>query len=186
MFLLLFACAGSGAPKESTAATVPAVTYWYFGTSQGQTPDGSYVEDPSDLLFIRILDPEASTLVEQVWTEEGRGTWSNYELVHEVDIATETFQAVFVTAEGTLNVEGAYDTGPDWGWTGWHSTSTYQDGDYVGTKVESQDTVDEKGVVTTNKSIVDTTETVTWEILEILTPTTQEEFETVQAGITVK
>ncbi|HNC95734.1 MAG TPA: hypothetical protein PKY30_00590 [Myxococcota bacterium] len=185
---LLLACT-SGSPDSQPVikdTAPPPETIWYTGTSQGQKPDGSFVEAERDLLFIRVLDAFESTLTERVWTEGNRQIWSTYELVHQVDVANNSFTAEFVTPEGTLDVVGAYDAGEPWAWTAWHSTSTYRDGDYVGTKVESQDSVDGAGVVTTNKQIIDPDGTESWIILERLTPTTQEEFETALASITVQ
>ena len=183
--LFLLACAVPSDSKPVESAIEP-ITAWYNGTSQGQTPDGSYVEDPKNLLFIRIVDEDASTITEQVWTEGGRDTWTYYELVHTVDAVNDTFTAVFVTEEGTLDVLGGYDAGEDWAWTAWHSASTYRDGTYAGTSVQSTDTMDATGKVTTNKTIVDTSGTETWKILELLAPMLQADFEAAQSAITVQ
>lgn len=152
-----------------------ALTVWYTGTSQGQLPDGSYVEAPKELLFIRRLDPDAATITEEVWSDEGR-EWQYYSLVHAVDAAAGTFTSEFVTSDGTLDVVGAYDAGEAWAWTAWHSASIYRDGEYTGWSVQSQDSMDGKGVATADKHILDAAGAPSWDILEVLTPISEEDF----------
>ncbi len=176
--LLAPACAGGEEETGGdTAAPAVASTEWYIGTSDGQTPDGSYVAPTEEVLFIRALDPDASTVTEQAWTVGEQGVTA-YELVHDVDAAAGTFTSTFVTDEGTMLVEGAYDAGAAWAWTAWHSTSIYQDGEYQGIRVESQDHVEDSGVAIAEKLVYDATDTLTYEIVEELTPVLQEDFET--------
>lgn len=124
IFVALFACAPDAIDSADSAtdsatdsaadtatdtgdsADTGAVATHYFGESQGQTPDGSYVAEPEAILFIRTLDPVASTITEEVWVE-GRPKWTHYLLVHEVDAAAGTFTSEWVTADGTLDVVGA-------------------------------------------------------------------------------
>ncbi len=179
--LALLACTGSKddtGPRDTSSDAPVATTAWYFGTSDGQTPDGSYVAPTDEILFIRALDPVASTVTESAWTVVRRtGAVSAYELVHSVDIATETFTSTFVTADGTMDVNGGYDAGPDWVWTAWHSTSIYQDGTYAGTRVESVDHVDDAGVASAEKAVFDPDGTETWQMVEVLTPTDEASFD---------
>lgn len=145
--------------------------------TNGQTPDGSYVAPTEGILFIRALDPVASTVTEQAWSVPNRGDPTYYELVHDVDIATETFTSVFKTADGTLLVDGGYDEGPDWGWTAWHSTSVYQDGTYAGTRVESVDHVLDGGVAHADKTVYNADDVETYVIVEEITPCSEADFE---------
>jgi len=179
MLLALFlACTGAADDSGGHADLPDATTTWYFGTSDGQTPDGSYVAPTEEILFIRALDPAASTVTESAWTVNANTqAVTAYDLVHDVDVATETFTSTFVTDDGTLLVEGGYDAGDDWGWTAWHSTSTYQDGQYAGMRVESVDHVEDSGVAIAEKVVIDADGTETYDILEQLTPTDQAAFE---------
>lgn len=182
MLPLLLACAGpsddTGTPDDSPVAT----TTYYLGTSDGQTPDGSYVAPTEEILFIRTLDPVASTITEEFWQED-TPAWQHGILVHTVDVATETFTATWDTGDGVLAVDGAFDAGDPWDWTAWHSLSTYTDGDYVGWTVTSQDTVDADGADTAEKSVIDDGGADTWDIVEVITPTDAERFETRRAQI---
>ncbi|GDX81097.1 hypothetical protein LBMAG42_29080 [Deltaproteobacteria bacterium] len=200
IFVALFACAPDAIDSADSAtdsatdsaadtatdtgdsADTGAVATHYFGESQGQTPDGSYVAEPEAILFIRTLDPVASTITEEVWVE-GRPKWTHYLLVHEVDAAAGTFTSEWVTADGTLDVVGGYDAGEAWAWTAWHSTSTYRDGTYAGTVVTSQDSVDGAGVATAHKDVYDGDGTHSWQIVEVITPTTEAEFTAALAEI---
>lgn len=174
--LILFACTGATDDTADTASETPAAsTAWYFGTSDGQTPDGGYVAPTDEILFIRALDPAASTITENAWTVSPTNV-SAYELVHAVDVATGTFTSTFVTDDGTMLVSGAYDAGPDWGWTAWHSTSVYQNGTYEGMRVESVDHTDDAGVATADKTVYDAEGTETYDIVEVLTPTDEGSF----------
>lgn len=185
LLLALFACTAgkeplplggndsAGEPHDSGAPQY----YFYDGTTQGQTPDGSYVENPREILFIRVLNPGESTLTEYAWEVDSRGGLSAYDLLHEVDVAAGTFHATFPTTAGTLDVVGAYDEGQPWAWTAWHSTSTYTDGQYLGTRVESTDSIDQAGAVTAHKSVYDPQEGETWQITERLTLVAQVAFE---------
>lgn len=197
IFVALFACAfdptdtGTTGDTADTADTATdtgdsgigsVVATHYLGVSQGQTPDGTYVAEPEAILFIRSLDPVASTITEEVWVE-GAPKWAHYLLVHEVDVAAGTFTSEWVTADGTIDVVGGYDAGNAWEWTAWHSTSTYRDGTYAGTFVTSQDSMDAEGVATANKEVYDGEGTHTWRIVEVITPTTEAEFTAALADI---
>ena len=176
--LALLACTPLRDDTADTSPDLPAAsTVWYFGTSDGQTPDGSYVAPTDEIIFIRELDPAASTVTENAWTvAAGSGDVSAYVLVHAVDIADQTFTSSFVTEDGTLLVNGGYDAGPDWGWTAWHSTSIYQDGTYAGIRVESVDHVDGAGVASADKTVFDADGTETYDLVEVLTPTDEASF----------
>lgn len=188
MLYLLLACAEK--PVESAMDSVPegtqpvAQTFWYSGSSDGQTPDGSYNPDPAALWFLRALDPAASTITEKVWTEGARN-WDYYELVHAVDAEAGTFTADFVTPDGTLKVEGAYDAGDAWAWTAWHSVSTYQDGQYMGNYVTSEDSLAADGSAVAHKEVFDATDAHTWSIVESLTPVEEAVFNEGISSITV-
>ena len=180
--LALLACADEKAADTAAAgdgeAPAEAVATYFFGTSDGQTPDGSYVAPEDEILFIRTLDPNASTVHEEAWTISASGDLSSYELLHAVDLAAQTFTADFVTADGTMQVEGAFDAGEDWAWTAWHSTSTYVDGRYAGTIVTSTDTLDPtSGVAHADKLVYDADGANTYIIAETLTPVDQTTFE---------
>lgn len=179
MLLALFlACAGAADDSAGHADVPDPSTTWYFGTNDGQTPDGSYVAPTEEELFIRALDPTASTVSENAWTvDASTQAVTSFALVHDVDVATETFSSTFVTDDGTLLVEGAYDAGDDWAWTAWHSTSTYQDGQYAGMRVESVDHVEDSGQAIAEKVVIDASGTETYDIVEVLTPTDQAAFE---------
>lgn len=164
----------AGGDTADTGEAAPEVVH-YFGESQGQTPDGSYVADPEAILFIRTLDAGASTITEEVWVE-GSPKWVHYLLVHIVDAEAGTFTSEWASEEGTIDVVGGYDAGAAWAWTAWHSTSTYRDGKYAGTVVTSEDAVSDEGVAQAHKAIFDAEGTETWNIVETLTPTSEEEF----------
>ncbi len=192
MLSLLFACATATDPTDTatagdtadSGAAGPVVT-WYTGTSDGQTPDGSYVQPTEGLLFIRTLDATAGTITEEVWSE-GKPTWSHDVLVHAVDADAGTFTSTWVTEDGTLGIVGAFDAGEPWAWTAWHSTSTYSDGDYLGTRIDSADTVDDAGAVHTTKSMFDADGKDLWDMVELLTPTTEDAFNAALAEIKVE
>ena len=175
------ACAGGdsagdgGAGGEDSSATGPTAVH-YFGTSVGQTPDGSYVDEAQALLFIRTLDAGASTVTEEYW-EEGRRKWDHGLLVHSVDAAGETFTSTWDSGDGMIQTTGAFDAGEAWAWTAWHSTSVYLDGAYVDWVITSTDTVDDAGVATADKAIRDEDGVETWRILEVNTPTDEESFQ---------
>ena len=186
--LLLLACTSApkatDSPTESAELQPQASTAWFMGISDGQTPDGSFDAPPQDLLFIRALDPVASTITEEAWADEGR-EWSYYKLIHQVDVAASTFTSEFVTGDGTLLVVGGYDAGEPWAWTAWHSTSTYQDGQYQGTYVTSEDSLSSEGVATAHKEVFDETSTNTWSIVETLNPVDEATFNNAMAEVTV-
>lgn len=167
---------GDDSAPDDSSASLPQY-FFYDGTTQGQTPDGSYVENPREILFIRALNPGESTLTEYAWEVDSRGGLSAYDLVHQVDVTAGTFHATFATAQGTLDVVGAYDAGEPWAWTAWHSTSTYTDGEYLGTRVESTDSIDGQGLATAHKSVYDEQNAETWQITERLSPVDQATFE---------
>ena len=116
--LALLACTGSKddtGPRDTSSDAPAATTAWYFGTSDGQTPDGSYVAPTDEILFIRALDPVASTVTESAWTVVRRtGAVSAYELVHSVDIAKQFIERA-KTSKGlhvTVSIlEKVYATG---------------------------------------------------------------------------
>lgn len=179
--LVLAACSGSPVADSDSApnSELPdATTTHYLGTSDGQTPDGSYAAPTEELLFIRIVDPPASSITEQVWDVAERNAVTSYELVHAVDVTTETFTSTWVTEDGTILVTGGYDAGDDWSWTAWHSTSVYQDGTYAGMTITSVDHMDDAGVNTAEKVVFDANGTETWNIVEVLTPCSEEDFDT--------
>lgn len=184
MVLLLLACtpdeadsAPTGTLDDTGSPGPSASTTWYFGTSDGEAPDGSYDEAPKEILFIRALDPEAATVTEDAWQQGTARQWDHYMLVHDVDVAAGTFSSLFETPDGTMDVQGGYDAGAPWAWTAWHSTSTYLDGRYTGTVVESVDEVDADGVAQAHKEVWDASGAHTWSIVETLTPTDQVSFE---------
>lgn len=168
----LFACTGKPADTADTAEPLVATTTWYVGTSDGQTPDGTYVAPTAELLFIRTVDPVESTITEEFWQEDE--PWRHDLLVHTVDADLGTFTATWDTGDGVLAVSGAFDEGNPWEWTAWHSLSTYTDGTYVGWSVTSSDSMAEDGTVTAEKSVVDDAGEDTWDIVEVLTPSDQE------------
>lgn len=179
----LSSCAGGADSAEvGDSEEAEAVVTGYSGRSVGQTPDGSYVADPETLLFRRTVDPGAATVTEEVWTEGARA-WSFLSLVHAVDADAGTFTAVFVTDDGTLDVVGAFDGGEPWAWTAWHSTSTYRDGEYAGTRVESVDAVDGVGVIVATKEVIEPSGEATWLLEETLTPMATADFDAALAGI---
>ncbi len=159
--------ADSGGPSASVA--------WFIGTSDGQTADGSYVAPTEEVLFIRSLDPSASTMREEAWTVAGSGRVSAYALDHAVDAAAGTFSSTFDTGSGVLKVEGVYDAGEPWAWTAWHSRSVYQDGRYAGGWVDSVDTYDLEGTgeAHAEKGVFDPDGTLTYSIVEHLSPVSQ-------------
>ena len=168
----------SGDSADTASSGLPeASTTFYIGTSDGQTPDGGYVAPTEELLFIRALDPAASTITEQVWSVGERNTVTAYELVHAVDVAAGTFTSTWVTDDGTILVDGAYDAGADWAWTAWHSTSVYQDGANAGLRVESVDHIEDSGVAFAEKVVYDAGGAETYQIVEELTPCSQDDFE---------
>lgn len=175
------ACSGSGADDSGStpddSGLPDATVVDYIGTSDGQAPDGSYVAPTEELLFIRTVDPAASTISEHVWTVGQRGDVTEYELVHDVDVVAGTFTSTWVTDDGTFLVTGAYDAGEDWAWTAWHSTSVYQDGTNAGLRVESVDHVDDSGVAHADKQVYDAAGTETYLIVEELVPCSTDDFE---------
>ena len=197
--LLLLACTPAAPDSSAVADTSDtgatdsgggdtgsnAIVTWYFGTSDGQTPDGSYQEPEEDLLFIRTVDPEASTIHEEVWTS-GAKYWTAYDLLHVVDAAQETFTSNWVTDDGTLEVIGAFDEGDPWAWTAWHSTSTYQDGKYAGEWITSEDQTHEDGSNTAIKEVYDADSNHIWSIVEVLTPTTEDKWKDAFSTIEVQ
>jgi hypothetical protein len=179
--ILALACADKGEDSGSgEGAKAAPIVEWYLGSSDGQTPDGSYDEPAHELLFIRTLDPSASTITEEAWQEDG-DAYSHYVLVHSVDLASQTFSADFETEQGLLQVLGGFDAGEDWAWSAWHSDSTYVDGAYAGTVVRSTDSRDSAGAVIALKEIYDETDAHIWSIVEQLSPITEEEFGALRA-----
>jgi hypothetical protein len=174
--LLLLACTGTGDDTGGSDTAPLVVTTWYLGTSDGQTPDGTYVAPTAELLFIRTLDPGAGTITEEYWQEDSPA-WQHGFLTHTVDAAAGTFSATWDTGEGVLAVDGAFDAGAAWAWTAWHSLSTYTDGKYVDWTVTSLDSVDDAGTDTALKSVVDPDGNDTWDIVEVIAPTDQASFE---------
>ena len=188
MFLVLFAfaCALPETSDEAPRDTDSGLeTTWFSGTSDGQSADGTFDEPAAELLFVRILDRVASTIEEQVWTEQGAGDpWEYDALTHAVDPEAGTFTADFVTDDGTLEVVGGYDAGEPWAWTAWHSTSTYVDGIYAGTAVLSEDSLAADGVVTAEKEVYDAGGAHTWSIVEVLTPISEADHDARLAEVT--
>lgn len=165
--------------------TVATVTY-YIGTSQGQAPDGSYVEDEEEILFIRALDPHAATIGEEFWIEGARGAYDHGELLSRVataDGSTYTFSSSWDTADGALEVAGEFTAGQPWAWTAWHSTSTYMDGKYIGYWITSDDVLDAEGADTATKVVYDAEGTDIWHIIEVISPVPQADFESRLAEI---
>ena len=188
LFALILACSSPGAgdsepsgDSADTGANDPvATTIHYIGTSQGQTPDGSYVEDEKEILFIRALDPEASTIGEEFWIEGARGAYDHGELLNTVataDGSTYTFGSLWDTGEGVLEIVGAFTAGGPWSWTAWHSTSTYVDGEYAGYWISSADVLDAAGADTATKVVHDAEGTEVWHIVEFIAPVPQADFE---------
>jgi hypothetical protein len=150
---------------------------YYFGTSDGQLPDGSYVEPTKEILFIRTVDPSAATITEEFWQEgRDRNQWDNGTIVNSVDTSAQSFGSTWVTGDGDIETVGTFTEGEDWLWTAWNSVSTYQSGDYTGTYVTSDDQLDETGADTADKHVYDPDGTETWRILEVITPTDEASF----------
>lgn len=168
----------SGGDSGRDSGGLDASTVYYFGTSDGQTPDGSYDAPPLELLFIRTVDPAASLITEQFWQEPTRGTaWSTGLIVNAVDATALTFGSTWDTGDGEIEIVGTFTEGDPWAWTAWHSTSTYLGGRYQGTTVTSDDQLDGAGADTADKHVYDEHGTETYQIIEIITPTEQSAFE---------
>lgn len=183
--LSFVACNGGGKETGYTAPDGPVREETrYEGTSRGRLPDGSYEAPEENLLFLRTLDPAPSTVREQAWSWEAGGEVTTFDLTHTVDAEAGTFTADFVTGDGTLRVEGAFDAGGAWAWTAWHSTSTYVDGPDAGVTVQSTDTLDPgSGAIHAEKTVFDVGGEATWIIVEDLTPVSEERFDEVLAGM---
>lgn len=168
-----------GAGDGGDGGTEDLQVAWFIGTSDGQTPDGSYVAPTEEVLFIRTLDPGASTMKEEAWTVAPNGDVAAYVLDHVVDTTAGTFTSTFDTGSGVLLVEGAFDAGEAWAWTAWHSRSVYQDGRYEGGWVDSTDTYDlgGTGAARAEKGVFEPGGSQTYAIVENLLPVSQEELE---------
>lgn len=151
-------------PKESTVTTG-----WYVGESVGQTPDGSYVADPEATALERILDPDASTVTENVWASGEAST-----LTHTVD--GNTFSSTWTFDGATLQTEGAFDAGDAWAWTAWHSTTTWLDGADAGSRLESTDQLS-ADAAHADKVYYDADGVDVWHIAEDLAAVSEEEFD---------
>ena len=177
---------GSNPAENDSAAdtatdTLPdATTTYYFGTSDGQTPDGSYDPEAKEILFIRTVTPEANSIREEFWQEgERRNEWTTGEFTNEVNAEASpnpTFGTTWVTDDGELVISGEFTEGQPWLWTAWHSTSTYVSGTWEGTLVTSDDQLDEIGADTADKHVFNAEGTETYQITEIITPTSEEAF----------
>lgn len=176
----------SAAPVDTADDLPQSVETFYFGTTEGQTPDGSYVEATKEILFIRESDPTTSTIREEFWQEADRRNFDHGELLNSVtttDGLSYSFGCDWDTGSGVLRIAGLFTAGEAWAWTGWSSVSTYLDGDYAGYTVASTDSADDAGTHTATKVVANAEGAAIWHVSEVLTPVDETAFQSRLAEI---
>lgn len=176
---LLFACSGSDEPKDSQETggndgnggddasdggadggagdggiedITPRIDY-LIGSSQYYDTSGTPRGPSSETWLRRTLDPAARTLEERVFTRDA-GEVASFTLNGLVDPDAGTWTFSFSDDFGTIEGEGAFLEGETWDWTAWESDSAYIDGDYMGLRITSNDSINETELVA-HKSLID-------------------------------
>lgn len=118
MLLLIVGC-------SNEADTIPDAHVVYLGgTSQTLFLNENWPASTSEIALTKSVFPDTSTMREEVHTL-GYGSYTLITI--DYTIAGSTFSGAFADEAGTLNIEGEFLAGEEWGWTEWGSTSTYSD-----------------------------------------------------------
>jgi hypothetical protein len=149
LVLLLSACPSSTPSDDDDSAVeeptpAPRVEHWLQGTSQYTSPAGQAAPAQPTLIH-RTLDPEESSLLEDVYQRNEAGGVDHFEIVGVVDPLAGTWTFSFFDGYGTFEGEGTL-LGEPWAWTSWSSRSEYVDGPYVGSYVLSEDRLTDDGL----------------------------------------
>lgn len=130
---------------DATEAPPEPVHQYLAGTSIYTAPNGT-TAPTARVLIHRVLDPNAGSLLEDVYQQSSPTTWDYFELLGTIDADAGEYTFGFFDGYGTFEGTGTFTEGEAWDWTAWDSRSVYVDGPYVGSYVISVDTLDDEGL----------------------------------------
>jgi hypothetical protein len=144
--------ADGGAGDGGTEDTTPRIDY-LIGSSQYFDTSGAPRGPSSETWLRRTLDPAARTLEERVYTRDA-GEVASFTLNGFVDPDAGAWTFSFSDDFGTIEGTGTFLEGEVWDWTAWQSQSEYVDGEYLGFRILSNDSITETELVA-HKSLID-------------------------------